>query len=222
MKKNLEPFPHLSAGGRELAEKLQSSNLDNETLVLAIVSAGVPVAFEVAKHLNLSLDLLIIKRLLPPSGNGMHGCAVTVAGNLIIDQAIGPRPAISQKPFEYFVADALHRLTNRTELCRGNRAVLNPQGKKMLLVDCAIRTALTMQTAVAALRTFKPARIVVAIPVTSVDGLAVTAPLADDVIYLGAPEPFGNAGVWFRDFGRPKDEAISGLLNEISISSVGP
>jgi predicted phosphoribosyltransferase len=52
--------------------------------------------------------------------------------------------------------------------------------------------------------------------------LAETTPLADDVIYLAAPEPFGNAAVWFKDFGRPKDEVISELLNEISISSVGP
>jgi putative phosphoribosyl transferase len=81
-----------------------------------------------------------------------------------------------------------------------------------LLVDCGMRTGLTMQAAIGAVRTLNPAGITAAVPVTSVDGRWVVEGLADDLIYLAVPEPFGNAGVWYRDFSRPGDDSISQLL----------
>lgn len=71
-----------------------------------------------------------------------------------------------------------------------------------------------MQAAINAVRTLNPARITAAVPVTSDDGRRVVEALADDLIYLAAPEPFGNVGVWYRDFGRPADNSISRLLSD--------
>ncbi|MGI8735494.1 MAG: hypothetical protein ACR2LM_19590 [Pyrinomonadaceae bacterium] len=58
-----------------------------------------------------------------------------------------------------------------------------------------------------------PSRITAAVPVTSVEGRRVVEAIADDLIYLAAPEPFGNAGVWYRDFSRPADDSISQHLS---------
>ena len=69
-----------------------------------------------------------------------------------------------------------------------------------------------MQAAISAVRTLNPARITAAVPVTSLDGRRVVEALADDLIYLAAPEPFGNAGVWYKDFRPQADDAISVLL----------
>lgn len=215
------PFPNLSSAGVELAQAVSRHDLGN-VFVLAIVSAGVPVAIEVSKHLKCPLDLISIRRLLAPQGPGSQACAVNVAGNLIIDKEIGPRPPKLQTPFDYFREDALNGIAERTRLCRGERAAAELTGKHLLIVDCGIRTALTMQAAIGAARTLNPARITAAVPVTSNKGRAQVEPMVDEFIYLLEPEPFGNAGVWFKDFGRPKDEAISELLDECSTSSVGP
>jgi putative phosphoribosyl transferase len=215
------PFPDLRSAGRALAAAI-SRDRNSNLLVLAIVSAGVPVAFEVAKALESALDLIIIRRLLAPDGPGSQACAVNVAGTLVIDEKIGPRPAKPQTPFDYFREDALNGIAERTQLCRGQRPAVEVSGKHLLIVDCGIRTALTMQAAIGAARTLNPARITAAVPVTSHDGRAKIEPLVDELIYLLAPEPFGNAGVWFKDFGRPKDEDINGLLDECTISSTVP
>jgi predicted phosphoribosyltransferase len=69
-----------------------------------------------------------------------------------------------------------------------------------------------MQAAIDAVRTLNPARITAAVPVTSQDGRSIVQALADELIYLAAPEPFGNAGVWYRDFSRLADDSISQLL----------
>jgi putative phosphoribosyl transferase len=137
---------------------------------------------------------------------------VNVAGTLVVDETIGPRPATPQTPFDYFIEEAINGLELRTQICRGERTAVQLAGKAVVIVDCAIRTGLTMKAAIEAVRTLNPARITVAVPVTSQDGRLIVEALADEFIYLAAPEPFGNAGVWYKDFRRQADDVISELL----------
>lgn len=211
MNEKIERFSNLSAGGAELAAKLPQ-DLFREVIVLAIVSAGVPGAVEVAKHLGTPLDLIIMRRLLAPRGPGSQALAVNVAGTLVVDDEIGPRPDKPETPFDYFVADALNGLARRVEVCRAERAPIDLAGKKLLIVDCAIRTGLTLQAAVSAARRLNPAHITAAVPVTSDEGRQIAETIADEFIYLAAPEPFGNAGVWYKDFSRLADDRISEVL----------
>jgi predicted phosphoribosyltransferase len=209
---NISPFPNLSSAGSELATALAGTAVKDDVVVLGIVSGGVPVAVEVATRLEAPLDLVMIRRLLTPRGPGSQACAVNVGGKLIVDEEVGPRPAKPETPFDYFMEDALNGLARRAEICRGERPPAELAGKSVLIVDCGIRTGLTMQAAIGAVRTLNPAHITAAVPVTSLDGCRVVESLADDLIYLAAPEPFGNAGVWYKDFSRTPDESMSELL----------
>lgn len=211
MNKTIEPFPNLSAAGRELAAMIPR-DIHRDAVVLAIVSAGVPVAVEVAKHLEAALDLITIRRLLAPRGPGSQAAAINVAGTLLLDDEIGTPPSKPESPFDYFVEDALNGLSRRVQVCRGDRPPVLLDEKPVLIVDCGIRTGLTMQAAITAVRRLNPERIVAAVPVTSLDGRRITEALADEFIYLAAPEPFGNAGVWYKDFGRPADISIREFL----------
>lgn len=209
----IAPFSSLSSAGVELGKKLADAGIKNDVVVLAIVSAGVPVAVEVAKQLGAStLDLILIRRLLAPRGPGTQAVAVNAAGTLLVDDEIGPRPAAPQTPLDYFIEDALARLAQRTRICRGERAALELAGKPLLIVDCAIRTGLTMQASIDAVRRLNPERIIAAVPVTSLSGRGAIKPLTDELIYLAAPEPFGNAGVWYKDFSRLADDSITQVL----------
>jgi len=209
---NIAPFANLSSAGSELAATFPRAGISKDVVVLGIVSAGVPVAVEVAKRLEASLDLIIIRRLLAPRGPGSQAVAVNAAGTLVVDDEIGPRPSKPQTPFDYFMEDALNGLARRAQVCRGERPPTELAGKPILIVDCGIRTGLTMQAAIGAVRTLNPARITAAVPVTSLDGRRAVETLADELIYLAAPEPFGNAGVWYKDFRRLGDDSISQTL----------
>lgn len=222
MNRQIEPFPNLSSAGDELARRLVGAGTSHDVIVLGIVSAGIPVAVEVAKHLVAALDVIIIRRLLAPRGPGSQAVAVNVAGTLVVDEEVGPRPVKPQTPLDYFLEDALNGLARRAEVCRGERSPTELAGKSVLLVDCGIRTGLTMQAAIGAVRTLNPARITAAVPVTSLEGRRVVEALADEFIYLAAPEPFGNAGVWYRDFRRLADDSISQLLRPGAYVAVTP
>ena len=208
--KQPSPYPNLRAAGSELAAAVESYR-DEDPVVLGIAAGGVPVAHEVAKHLEAPFDLVLIRRLLAPEGPGSQLCAFNLAGSMIHDDGI-KAPSRPSSPIEYFLADALAEFERRVQICRRSRPPLALADRTVLLVDCGIRTGLTMKAAIGALRKLKPKRIIGAVPVASSEGSAVVTNLLDEMVCLMRPEVFGNAGVWYRDFSRPDDEQVGQLL----------
>ena len=209
--KQRNAFPDLRSGGRELSRQLESSRDIPDLVVLGIALGGLPVALEVATHLQAPLDFVIIRRLLQPDGPGSDICAVNVAGTLTIDDQIRPSSEPST-PVELFINGALAELEQRAHTCRVGRAPLALEGRTIILVDCGIRTGSTMKAALTALKKLGPKRIIGAVPVASREGYAAIAPLCDELISLSQPEVFVNAGYWYRDFRRPGDDQVGELL----------
>lgn len=207
------PFPNLRVAGHELATKLQSYRGRNDVVVLAIALGGVLVGHEVATYLGLPCDFVILRRLLTPDETGLPVCAVNVAGNLEILGPMPPRPDVPVTGLDFFLADALATLAQREKVCRGGRPPLDLVKKTVLLVDCGMRSGSTVSSAMRALRFRKPVKIVVAQPVASLGATAIVRREADEFVCLRYPRPFGNVGVWYKDFSRPEDDQISGLLS---------
>jgi predicted phosphoribosyltransferase len=205
-------FPDLRGAGRELALSLEQFRASPDTIVLGIVLGGAPAAFEVACHLRLQNDFIIIRRLLTPAGPGSQVCAVNVAGSLVIDEQLTKRPPAPVSPLDHYVSEALERLAARERACRGARAAVDISQKTALVVDCGIRTGLTMSAAIGAVRRLRPARVVAAVPVASAEGRAAIEAMADEVVCLASPEPFVHVGLWYKDFGRPGDGLVCELL----------
>jgi putative phosphoribosyl transferase len=207
----VKQFSNLQTAGVELATKLNPYRQRDDVVVLAILLGGALVAHEVASALGAPFDMLIIRRLFAPQGPGSQICAVNVAGTMVIDEELVPRTAVPVTPVEHFVAGAIAELESREEICRRGRTPLDLKSKNVILVDCGIRTGLTMQAAIEALRTKRPARITAAVPVASEQGRLAVAAVADEFVYLATPEPFGNVALWYADFNRPGDESVGDL-----------
>jgi len=210
--KDAKPFPDLRTAGRELAARLETYRERDGLIVIGIILRGVPVADEVAKHLGAPLDLLIIRRLLAPQGPGSQSCAVNLGGSLLIDPELRP-PAAPSTPLDFFLADALAELGRREQICRRGLPPIDPGGRTVILVDCGIRTGSTMHAAINALRTTRPAQIIVAVPCASVGGGAAVAAMADEFVCLVQPQPFGNVAVWYNDFSRPDDNGVGEFVS---------
>jgi putative phosphoribosyl transferase len=212
--KRIHRYPDLRTGGLQLAQELRKRGSFQDHVVLAIASGGVPGGYEVSTQLQLPFDIVLIKRLLLPDGPGSELCAISVGGTIILDEGIEV-PANPSTPLEHFLDDALCGFRGRQELCRSDLSPLNLVDRKVLLVDCAIRSGSTMKVAIRAIRKLNAARITAAIPVASREGHLLVESLADEMVCLAQPEPFGNAGVWYEDFSRPEDKDMHELLDPI-------
>lgn len=209
-------FANLAAGGRILAGQLYNYLNSEETVVVGIARGGVPVALEVANRLGAPLDIILIRRLLAPRGPGSQICAFNVCGTLVFDQELELPSAAPKTPVEYFVADALAELAIRERVCRGGRRALELAGKKVLLIDNGIHTGATVLAAIRALRSTKPTRLVVAVPVAALSSRAAVEAAADEVVCLAWPEPFGHVGLWYANFNVPNEEQIRSMFELVS------
>lgn len=209
------PFLDLSSAGRELALRLEPYRERDNVVVLAIVLGGVPVAREVANYLRAPLDLVIIRRLLAQQGPTSQVCAVNIGGSTVIDKELMPRPAVPCTPLDHFVNDAIVELGRREQNCRRGRPPADLADKTIILVDCGIRSGSTMLAAIRALRTKKPAKIVAAVPVASFGGHATIVSIADELVCLARPRPFGHVGLWYKDFARPGDDGVGEMFEPV-------
>jgi putative phosphoribosyl transferase len=209
-------FADLSSAGRKLAVLIDRYFGHKDTIVLAIARGGVPVGREVANHLDAPLDIIAIRRLLAPHGPGSQICAVNVCGTVVVDQELVVPSSAPKTPQEFFIEDALQELAQRERACRGNRPALNLAGKTVLLIDNGIHTGSTVLASIRALRTIKPAGLVVAVPVAAPSSRAAVEAAADDVICLAWPEPFGHVGLFYSDFNVPNEEQICDMLDHVT------
>lgn len=210
----IEPYPSLRAAGQELALALDQYRHDQDLVVLGIALGGIPVGHEVAKHLAVPFDLIIIRRLLAPQGPASQICATTVAGHLVLPDELLPLAETPSTPLDYFIADALAQLRERDRICRRARPPLDVKGKTVVLVDCGAKTGMTMQAAIAALRTRQPGHIIAALPVVAPGTRQGLSLAADKFIWLASPQPFGHTGLWYKDFTRPEDDTVGELLED--------
>ena len=151
-----------------MADALAAYRTDRDAIVLAIVRGGVPAGLEVARALDLPLDLLV-GRALFKTASGDLLCAVRVAGTLVVDEACA---ALSDAVERAFVDDALSALASREAVCRGARTPARIVGRTVLLVDNGMRTGQTMAAAIRHVRSMNPGRIVAAAPVGAASAVA--------------------------------------------------
>jgi putative phosphoribosyl transferase len=205
-------YADLRSGGVALAAALAQYRRAERTIVLGIVRGGVTQAHEVARTLELPLDVVLLRPMMQrlPAA---PVCAAWVAGALVLDDeltAMTAHPA--QTAEEIFVAEALATFAEREKTCRGARRSLNVAGCTVLLVDNGLRTGGTMRSAIHALRRLNPARIVAAVPSGSSDAVTLVTPLADALICLASPEPYGHVGMWYQRFDVGSERDICELL----------
>jgi putative phosphoribosyl transferase len=83
----------------------------------------------------------------------------------------------------------------------------------VILVDDGLATGSTMLAAVRHVRAAHPKKVIVAVPVASVQACNRFHKEADDCVCLATPEPFLAVGEWYVDFSQVSDSEVQEILN---------
>jgi len=205
-------FKDRSEAGRLLAGALNHYRDRPDALVLALPRGGVPVGYEIARILNLPLDVFIVRKLGVPGEEELAMGAIASGGVRALNQSVIEQLDIPESVIDAVANREVHEVERRERLYRGDKPPIDVSNRIVILVDDGLATGSTMKAAVAALRRQHPAKIIVAVPTAPPDACDELRPNADEVICAVTPEPFFSVGLWYEHFEQTSDAEVSELL----------
>jgi len=205
-------FENRVEAGRALAQALARPGRAPGAIVLGLPRGGVPVAYEVAQALGLPLDVLVVRKLGLPWQPELAMGAIASGGALVLNEDVLRHAGGREQALEQVRRRELAELERRERAFRGTRPPLDVAGRTAIIVDDGLATGATMEAAVRALKALRAERVVVAVPVASIEARDRVAAIADEVVCLEAPTYFSAVGQWYRDFDQTSDEEVCELL----------
>jgi putative phosphoribosyl transferase len=205
-------FQDRQDAGRQLATHLAEFADRPNAIVLGIPRGGVIVAFEIARALNLPLDIFLAHKLGVPGHEELAFGAIAATGSRYLDEEVIRSECVSPEAIDRVTAQVRQLLRQRALLYRGHRPPLHLAGQSVVLVDDGIATGASVYAAILALRQFGPAELILAAPVAPASTCAWLRGSVDRLVCLHAPQDFHAVGQFFRDFAQVEDDEVVRLL----------
>ena len=99
--------------GRKLAKELPKYANISDVLILALPRGGVPVAFEVAKELNVKMDVFIVRKLGVPGNEELAMGAIASDNIIVLNEDVVRSFQISKQVIDAVAARELRELERR-------------------------------------------------------------------------------------------------------------
>ena len=183
-----------------------------QPVVLAIPRGAVPMGRIIANALHGDLDVVLVRKLGAPGNPEFAIGAIDERGRVTLDETSINRAGASRDYLQHEAKRQLALIRERRQLYTGGRAGVALAGRTVIVVDDGLATGATMLAALRAARALKPARLVCAVPVGARESIAQVAAVADEVVCLATPTPFGAVGFHYRVFDQVDDDAVAQAL----------
>jgi predicted phosphoribosyltransferase len=210
---NMAYFVNRVDAGKRLVQALKDF-ASKKAVVLAIPRGGVVVGFEIAKALNLPLDVIIPRKIGAPYNPELAIGAVAEDGTAILDENLIAYLGVSQQYIKEESQRQKEEMKRRLKLYRQDSFYYSLEGLDVIVVDDGIATGSTMKAALASVKNQGAASITVAIPVGPPSTIEELKKMADTVVCLLTPEDFQAIGQFYDDFSQTTDEEVIALLKQ--------
>jgi putative phosphoribosyl transferase len=205
-------FRNRQQAGQLLASRLEKYANREDVIVLGVPRGGVPVAFEVAKALNLPLDIFVLRKLGVPGREELAFGAVGSGGVRVLNPNTVEQFRISDVDIAAVTRAEWQELKRREEMYRGDRSPLEVRGRTVILVDDGIATGSSVLAAIHALRQMRPAAIVVGTPVAPPNTVSRLQHEVNELVCVEMPHSFYGVGQFYANFSQVSDEEVNELL----------
>ena len=209
LKENL--FRDRKDAGKKLGEFLKEEDIQ-DAVILALPRGGVVVADEVARELNLPLEVVIARKIGAP-GQPEYGIGAISENNI---------PSFNSSALMYFnpsdpeiqetIAREIDELKRRIALYREGKDLPPIKGKKVFVIDDGLATGATAVAAAKFLRTLGPAELILAVPVGPSDPGKDVIQNYDRIISLHSLSNLRGVGLWYDDFSQTEDDEVLQIL----------
>jgi predicted phosphoribosyltransferase len=206
------PFRDRRDGGRQLVPRLARYRGRKGAIVLGLPRGGVVPAAEIARALQLPLDVLISRKIPAPGNPELAIGAIAEGGESWLNDDVVAATGATPEHLAIETARQRAEIMHRQKRFRGGRELVLPEHATVILVDDGVATGATVIAAIRALRSRPLERLVLAIPVAPTDTAETLGRMVDELVVLATPEPFWAVGYFYTDFRQVTDEEVADLL----------
>lgn len=206
-------FADRRAAGQALARVLAGRHF-TDPVVLALPRGGVPVAAEIARILEVPMDLVFVRKIGVPYQPELAAAAVVDGGNpeIVTNDDVVALSGVTRSYLDRAAKREIVEIERRRAVYLHGRPRVPLEGRTLILVDDGIATGASVRVALKALRRRRPKALVLAVPVGPAEAIDELRPEVDDLVCLKTPEPFIAIGIHYRDFHQLSDDDVVGIL----------
>jgi len=209
-------FKDRKEAGEKLARELADKNI-SDGVIMAIPRGGVVLAAVVAEKLELSVDVIIPRKIGAPFNPELAVGAVTQDGAVIYDHNILGLLGLREDDLQSAVEEQIKEIKRRMMHYRDSTDYPNYTGKEIILVDDGVATGSTTMAAIKSLyNLFEPKRLILAVPVGPPEVMEKLEKKVDDTVCLLKPEFFPAVGHFYKNFEQVKDKKVMQILKEVA------
>ncbi len=207
-------FRDRAQAGRLLAQKLERFRAERP-IVFGLTRGGVPVAFEVARHLRAPLEPMVVRKLGAPDCPEFAIGAIAEGGAVYVNPEALLEVGLSDAQVAALAEREAVELERRIRACRGGSPFPDVSGRTVILVDDGVATGATARAAGRAARRAGAARVILSAPVIAASTEPELRPEFDDVVAVEVPPRFVAVGLWYERFGQVSDEEVLEYLRRV-------
>ena len=202
-------FKNRKDAGQKLAEKREKYQKIKNGVVVAIPRGGVVTGYEISKKLSLPLEVVVTKKIGAPGNPEYAIGSINRHGDIFINEQLN----ISKDYIDQESIKLKQQIKKKLKKLKGNDQQMDFKDKIVILTDDGIATGYTMLAAIKFIKSEKPKKIILAIPVVPADNVDKFRGLVDEFIYLEIPVLFAAVGQFYEQFGQTTDEEAKELLH---------
>ncbi|MFY2561108.1 phosphoribosyltransferase [Corallococcus terminator] len=202
-------FRDRADAGRRLAAVLLPYR-GSEVRVLGLARGGLRVAYEVARALEVPLDIWVSRRLSIPGRVLTMGAVSEGGGQYLLSDALRLAP-LPRGELDSLIREEASVVEEQARRLRGHLPS-GLGGRTVVLVDDGVLTGATAAAALRALRLLHPARLVMGTPVASPQGLEVLRREADTVACVWTEPGLLTVAEAYEDFRAFPDVELQNLV----------
>lgn len=206
-------FKDRRQAGRKLARKLHKYKNGGDILVLGLPRGGVPVAFEIAKALNLPLSVVVALKIGAPNNPEFAIGAISEHGVSFYDEGVVVKLGVSQQVLRSLQRKQKEELKCRVSKFRPNKNLKEIiKNKSVILADDCLATGATATAAIKTIRKVGNGKIIFAVPVCASQSLAKIRRQTDGFVCLYEPENLQTVAAYYKDFEQISDKEVFRIL----------
>jgi putative phosphoribosyl transferase len=198
--------------GVQLISRLKEYKDQQGVIVLALPRGGVATGYEIARSLNMPLDIVIVRKIGFPGQPELGIGAVSETGTVVLNTSIISTYGVPKEYIEREVSRQKEEISRRVKLYRKGKRLPSLEGKTVILVDDGVATGATVKSAITTLKEENLKKLIVALPVAPSGVVKELEQMVDLFICIETPFDFMAVGSYYHDFTQVSDEEVINFL----------